>query len=62
MKIGFTINIGDYESLKIESSECDNLKDCLLECYYSLNYMSDEFKVKRFLDKINNIIKKIIGE
>jgi len=31
MKIGITINLGNYESLRIESGEHNNLKDVILE-------------------------------
>lgn len=31
MRIGLTINMGNYESLRIESSEWDNSYDCAME-------------------------------
>ncbi len=53
MKVGFTINLGDYENMRIESSEYQYLEDCLEEVWMALKAtnVADEPAVKRFLDR-----------
>lgn len=47
MKIGFTINLGDYQLMKIESSELENLWDCLREVFLALERVENE-RVEQF--------------
>jgi len=65
MKIGFTINIGNYENVKIESNELPTLDDCLLEVYKSLRNLSqvdahiEEFMSKDYFDIIRKVVEGI---
>ncbi len=53
MKVGFTVNLGNYESMRIESSEYDHLEDCLEEIWMALHATQavEEPAVKRFLER-----------
>jgi len=61
MKIGYTINISNFESIKIQSSEYDNIKECLTECRNMLithNIPKREY-LTSWVDKISIIINNI---
>jgi len=51
MKIGVTINLGDYESMRIDSGEHDNWIDAATELFEALWLMKEEPGVRRFLEK-----------
>jgi len=60
MKIGITINLGNYESLRVESSEHDNLIDAIFELKDVLEnwkYIVDrtEFWIRR----MNMLLKQL---
>ena len=60
MKIGITINLGNYESLRVESSEHDNLIDAVFELKDVLEnwkYIVDrtEFWIRR----MNMLLKQL---
>jgi len=40
MKLGYTINLGHYESLRIDSSEHDTIEECVTELYEALSKLS----------------------
>lgn len=52
MKIAVTVNIGNYENIKVESSEHDNANDCKTEISLALEDMRiaqvDDFLKRRF--------------
>jgi len=47
MKIGFTINLGNYESMRVDSSEVEDWKQGLAEIVDFLGRLEDK-NVKRF--------------
>jgi len=51
MKIGVTINLGDYESMRIDSGEHDEWMDAATELFEALWLMKEEPGVRRFLEK-----------
>ena len=51
MKIGVTINLGDYESMRIDSGEHDNWMDAATELFEALWLIKEEPGVRRFLEK-----------
>jgi len=51
MKIGITVNLGDYENIKLESSEHDNWMDAATELFEALWLIKEEPGVRRFLEK-----------
>ncbi len=53
MKVGFTVNLGNYESMRIESSEYTHLEDCLEEVWMALQATQavEEPAVARFLER-----------
>ncbi len=66
MKISFTINIGNYNSFKIDSSEAPSLESCLVEIYDALMKIAptDQY-IKEFLKReyfeLAREIKKVLG-
>lgn len=52
MKIGFTINIGNFENIKIESSENETTLQCLKDCYKLLEVIILENKAH---NKLKNL-------
>lgn len=58
MKIGITINIGNFENMKFESSEFNTEKECIN------NLCSSMFPASKFFKQINErmeLIKKLYG-
>jgi len=51
MKIGVTINLGNYESLRVESSERERWQDAAEELFEALWRMRKEWGVAKFLEK-----------
>jgi len=51
MKIGVTINLGDYESMRIDSGEHDEWMDAATELFEALWLMKEEPGVRKFLEK-----------
>ena len=59
MKFGVTINIGNYNSLRCESSDHKTLKECYQEILLILRNWNEEFdSIKWWIKKL----KKKIGE
>ena len=50
MRIGFTINLGNYQSLRVDSSDLPNSKMCLDEIIQALQKLTMFEEVKAFLD------------
>jgi len=51
MKIGLTINLGDYESMRIDSGEHDDWMGAATELFEALWLMNEEPGIRRFLEK-----------
>jgi|Deesub1362A_J573_1020465.scaffolds.fasta_scaffold00348_11 hypothetical protein len=52
MRIGFTINLGNYESLRIDSSDLPTIKMCLTEIKELLSVFEHIPEVRKFIDKL----------
>jgi hypothetical protein len=46
MKISITVNLGSYESIRIETSEYPNLKLCLMELDKTLTFIGSDAAIK----------------
>lgn len=63
MKIGFTINIGNYESFKIESSELPGVSQCMIEIYVELKQHAqhdsyiDEFIARSYFEQARKVVE-----
>jgi len=53
MKLALTVNLGNYENIRIESSEYDSIDDCKSE----LNLSLASFREPR----VNDFRKKFLG-
>jgi len=61
MKFGFTVNIGNFENLKIESSDNKNMLECLYECLEMIELNMIEHKgINKSRHIWYNRIKKLI--
>jgi len=62
MKIDITVNLGNYENIKIESSEFDEAKDCYRDIRHALVIIQDK-KVDTFIKKYVDpaIIYEVFG-
>jgi len=62
MKIGFKINLGNYEMMSVESSEYDDWADCMKEIFNFLRRLDNQpiqDFVKNFLSiRIRDEIKR----
>lgn len=53
MKFGVTINIGNYNSMRCESSDHETLYECYQEILLILNNWGEEFdSIKWWIDKL----------
>jgi len=46
MRIGVTVNLGNYESLRIDTSDLPNIKMCLQELDYALRQFDSGAVIK----------------
>jgi len=50
MRFGVTVNLGNYENIRVESSEHDNISDCKTEVALALEDMREP-RVNDFLKR-----------
>jgi len=66
MKIGFTISIGNFEFIRIDSSDAPTLENCLMEIYDALMKIAPtdpyviEFLRREYFELAREI-KKVLG-
>jgi len=53
MRVGYTINLGDCESMRIDTSDCETLKDCLSEAKDLLTVHSHIPEVQKFIEHLD---------
>lgn len=51
MKLSVTVNLGNYENIKIESSEYISIDTCRVEVVQALVKFAGEPKVKDFIER-----------
>ena len=62
MKFGLTVNVGNYNSLRCESSDQPTLKECYEECLFVMEgwdeYDAVEYWKNKLIKKISELNKK----
>lgn len=59
MKLLITVNLGGYESIRIETSEYPNLKMCLIELDKALTFIGSDAAIKFRNNYIRPALNKI---
>ena len=60
MKFGVTINVGNYNSIRCESSDRETIYECYHEVFLILTNWAEEFdSVKWWIDKLNKNMEEI---
>lgn len=52
MRIGVTVNLGNYENIRVESSEHEDTLGCTAEVISALKRFGDEPRIQDFISRI----------